>query len=165
MKKASLSILAAAVFAAISMSALAADMKAIDAKDKTAIEARMNEFVAAWNKHDSKAMAATWAENGDLVNPFGKTPKGRAEIEKLFAEEQGAAMKSSTYAIQSNTIREIRPGVAVADWEATVTGMTNPEGQALPAFPHRVTVLYVKEGGKWSAEAGRAYGLLPPPGK
>ena len=163
MKKISLSLLAAAALAAVSVSA--ADMKAIDARDKAAIEARMQEFATAWNAHDPKAMAATWAEDGDLVNPFGRSPRGRAEIVKLFEEEQGGVMKTSTYTVGASTIREIRPGVAVADFDSTVTGMTSPDGQAIPPFAHHVTVVYVKEGGKWSAKTGRAFQLLPPPGK
>jgi len=164
MKRRGLSILAAAVLAT-SAAAVGAETKTIDAKDKAAIEARMNAFVSAWNAHDPKGMAATWGENCDLVNPFGKRPKGRAEIEKVFEEEQGGVMKTSTYAISSSAVREICPGVAIGDFDSTVTGMTSSDGQAIPAFPHHVTVVYVKEGGKWSAVAGRAFALLPPPGK
>jgi len=164
MKKIFLCVVAA-MFASICLEATGGGMKAIDAKDKAAIEARVNEFIAAWNVHDAKAMAATFAENADLINPFGKNPSGRVEIEKLFVEEQGGVMKGSTYTLQSTAIREISPGVALADWDGTVTGMTGPDGQAVPAFPHHVTTIFVKAGGKWWNAAGRAYAYLPPPGK
>jgi len=120
MKKIFLCVVAA-MFASICLEATGGGMKAIDAKDKAAIEARVNEFIAAWNVHDAKAMAATFAENADLINPFGKNPSGRVEIEKLFVEEQGGVMKGSTYTLQSTAIREISPGVALADWDGTVT--------------------------------------------
>jgi len=49
--------------------------------DEAGIRATDEVFAAAWNKHDAKAMAATWAKDGDLVNPFGRVAKGRAEVE------------------------------------------------------------------------------------
>ncbi|HEX9148245.1 MAG TPA: hypothetical protein VF958_03705, partial [Thermoanaerobaculia bacterium] len=48
------------------------------------VRARSQEFAASWNRHDPKAMAGVWAADGDLINPFGRTAKGRNEIEKLL---------------------------------------------------------------------------------
>jgi uncharacterized protein (TIGR02246 family) len=178
MKKTSLSILLAAALAAIPVLAGSADAKAapkssgpkmaaggVDAKTQAVIEGRMKEFVAAWNKHDPKAMAAAWSEDCDLLNPFGMKAHGRAEIEKLFVGEQGAVMKGSTYTINSNVLRKISGGVVLGDWDCTITGMTAPDGHALPEFPHHVTTTYVNAGGDWRAVAVRAFQLLPPPGK
>ena len=50
------------------------------------IKARADEFAAAWNKHDTKAMADMWSTDGDLINPYGRVAKGRAEVEKLFLD-------------------------------------------------------------------------------
>jgi uncharacterized protein (TIGR02246 family) len=125
----------------------------------------MKEFAAAWNKHDAKAMAAVWWENGDLINPFGAKASGHAEIEQLYGGEQGGVMKASTYTIDSSSLRNAAGGVVVADWDGTITGMMSPDGQALPAFSHHVTAVFVNEGGQWRIKAGRGYQLLPPPGK
>jgi uncharacterized protein (TIGR02246 family) len=174
MKKTSLSILLAGALAAIPLLAGAADSKAsgskmaagsVDAKTQSTIEGRMKEFAAAWNKHDPKAMAAAFAENCDLLNPFGIRARGRAEIEKLFEGEHAGVMKASTYTITSTGLQKISAGVVLGDWDCTITGMTAPDGHALPAFPHHVTLTYVSVGGDWRAVAVRAFQLLPPPGK
>ena len=50
--------------------------------DEETIKAQVMAFAAAWDKHDPKAMAAFWAEDGDLVNPFGEMAKSRTEVEQ-----------------------------------------------------------------------------------
>ena len=178
MKKTSLCVLLAGALTAIPLLAGAADAKAagktsgpkmatggVDAKTQAAIESRMKEFVAAWNKHDAKAMAAAWSESCDLVNPFGLKAHGRAEIEKLFEGEHAGVMKATTYTLNPGVLRKIPGGAVLGDWDNTITGLTAPDGKALPDFPHHVTMIYVKAGGDWRAVAVRAFQLLPPPGK
>ncbi len=159
MKKALLVILSVLVAAATAVPARAADSGA-----KAEIERVSDSFVAAWNAHDAKKMAATFAEDGDLINPFGQSANGRAAIEKFFEKEQAAAMKGTTYKLQSNSIRELDATCAIADWTAVITGMTDPSGKALPSFDHHVVVAFVKKSGHWQAAAVRAYAFEMPPG-
>jgi uncharacterized protein (TIGR02246 family) len=178
MKKTSLSVVLAAAMAAIPLLAGAAETKTaskrapmaaasgtVDAGTKAAIDKRMQEFVAAWNNHDAKAMAAVWATNCDLINPFGMKASGRAEIEKLFEGEQGGVMKTTTYTVSSESLRKIAGGAVVMDIDSVINGMMDPAGKALPPFTHHVTMIYVHEGGQWRATVVRAFQLLPPPGK
>jgi len=178
MKKTFLPVVLAALLAAIPVLAGAAETKAaskmaapgtaagtVDAATKAAIDKRMQEFVAAWNKHDAKAMAAVWADQCELLNPFGMKASGRAEIEKLFETEQGGVMKATTYTINSESLMKIAGGAVVMDLDSVVNGMTDPAGQALPPFTHHVTLIYVHERGQWRATAVRAFQLLPPPAK
>lgn len=159
MKKA-VGLLFAALVAAISAPALAAN-----SGDKAAIERVSNEFIAAWNAHDPKKMAAVWAEDGDLINPMGQSAHGRADIEKFFEKEQSTAMKGTTYKLESMSVRELGPNVASADWESVVTGMVDPSGKEMPPFKHHVFVVYVKKGGHWHTASVRAFGYqTPPPG-
>ena len=58
-----------------------------DSAREKEVRAVEDAFVAAWNKHDTKALAAGWAPDGDLINPFGRWAKGRAEVEKLLGEQ------------------------------------------------------------------------------
>ena len=159
MKKA---FLAAAL--AVALAAIPAPAPAAGSGAKAAIEHLNHQFVDAWNAHDAKKMAAVWAENGDLINPFGKRASNRAEIEKLLQEEQSGVMKASTYKMESFSMRELSPTTAVGDWESVVTGMADPAGKALPPFPHHVTIVYVMKGGHWSAASARAWQIPPAPG-
>ena len=144
----------AAVLLAVGIGAPA---RGADSGAKAEFDRESHEFVAAWNVHDTKRMAAVWAQDGDLINPFGRVAKTHAEIEKLFVEEHGGALKGTTYTIESSTLREIGKDVAVGDWTSTVTGITGPDGSAQPPFHHHVTQVFVKTGGRWQLEVARAY--------
>ena len=154
-----LTVAAAALLAV----ALGVPARAADSGAKAAFERMSHQFVSAWNAHDAKKLAAIWAQDGDLINPFERIEKGRAEIEKLFVEEHGGPMKASTYKIESSTLREIGKDVAVGDWTGVVTGIVGPDGKAQPPFRHHVTQVFVKLGGHWELEVARAYVFMAAP--
>jgi uncharacterized protein (TIGR02246 family) len=158
MKRFPLAIALAVALAGIPVSARAAD------SNEAAIKELNQDFVTAWNAHDPKKMAAAWAEDVDLINPFGVKCGNRAEVEKLFEKEQSGVMKASTYKIDSFTLRRACDDVMVGDWESTVTGMIDPDGNALPPFHHHVTAVYQNRGGHWTVTLVRAFQPLPPPG-
>ena len=120
-------------------------------------------FAAAWNKDDAKAMAVAWAPDGDLINPFGRWARGRAEVEKLLGEEHSTTMKGSTYAVADMKVRFVSPAVAIVDWEGTITGMHNGDGSVAAPFKHHVAAVFAKKDGKWWIAAARPYAPLPPP--
>jgi len=133
-------------------------------EDETAIRQLCASFVTAWNHHDAKGMAAVWAEDGDLVNPFGRAAKGRAEIEKLLGGEHSTVMRASTYTAVGVNVRLLAPTLAVSEWTSEVTGMLDPKGAAMPAFKHQVMVVHEKRNGQWYALMTRAWATptLPP---
>jgi uncharacterized protein (TIGR02246 family) len=120
----------------------AADDQA-DPADEKAIRERNEAFVAAFNKGDIQAMAATYAPDADFLSAEGKRVKGRAELEKYFAkgfaENKGLKLKHS-----DSLIRFLKPDVAVdvGTWE--ITG--RPEGKATKGF---YTAVWMKHDGKW----------------
>ena len=159
MKKVFGVLLVAAVAAATSVPAQAAE-----AEDKAEIERLSSDFAAGWNAHDAKRMAAIFAEDGDLINPFGQRAHGRSDIEKFFEAEQAGAMKGTTYKIESASFRELDPTCDIVDWEAVVTGIMDPSGKAKPPFPHHVFCVCVKKGGHWHAAAVRGFAFEAVPG-
>jgi len=130
--------------------------------DEASIRKLSNEFFAAWNAHDAMAMAATFTEDADVINPFGRVAKGRAAIVKLFTDEHAGPFKGTTYTAKVS-LRMLAPTVALGDWESAVNGMHDPTGKALPPFEHHVAVAYVKQDGHWLTAAVRPYAFLPPP--
>lgn len=153
----------AALLAAVASSGLpAAEMSS--AADEAAIRQRCAEFVAAWNRHDPHAMAATWTEDGDVINPAGREAKGRAGIEQILAEEHNGALRGSTYVAHKIDVRFFAPTIAVADWTSEVTNIRDPQGAAAPNLKHHVTSVFVKHDGQWHAAMVRAFAPLPPMG-
>ena len=155
MRKAFLGVVALNLFA---LGAFAADTTT------QAIEKRTGEFVAAWNRHDSKAMAGLFLPDGDLINPFGRLAKGRDEVARLFADEQSTVMKATTMKTDAITVRTLAPDVALADWDITVTGMTAPDGSVMPAVKFHGAFVWAKKGGTWSVMAARPMLPASPPG-
>ena len=126
-------------------------------EDMTAIKANTKRFQEAWNKHDPKALAAFWTKDGDLVDPWGVKSAGREAVEKFFTQEhtEKGKLSGSTYENQSDTVRFVTPDVAVEDWEVVLTGLSDPDGQALGPQFHRVVIVAKREGGKWWISAAR----------
>jgi uncharacterized protein (TIGR02246 family) len=143
--------------------ALPAVAAAADSGAKAAVEKLSADFAAAWNVHDARKMAAVWAEDGDLINPFGQKAHGRAGIETFLEKEQSTVMKGTTYKIDSMSVRDLDANTAIADWESDVVGMMDATGKAMPPFRHHVFSVCVKKGGHWHAAAVRAYAFQPLP--
>jgi uncharacterized protein (TIGR02246 family) len=128
-----------------------------------AVKERVAAFVTAWNQHDVKAMAACWAEDGDLINPFGRIAKGRDEVEKLFTDEHAGVMKQSTHEMKVESARMVGD-VALVDVDSTITGMHDAEGKELPVMKLHVFLVMKEKDGKWMIEAARPYAYRKPPG-
>ncbi|MBI2061459.1 MAG: SgcJ/EcaC family oxidoreductase [Nitrospirae bacterium] len=153
-------VFAAVLFLMIAGPALASGGE--HAKDEDAIRAAWAGHVAGMNKHDAKAAAAFMSEDGDLMDPMGKMARGRVEIEMLLAEHfQSDMMKNGTGELTVTNVMFIKPDVAVVDGDATMSGMTGPEGKPMPPMKHHATGVMVKKSGKWWAQAIRV--MMPPP--
>ena len=69
-------------------SALGAD-RARDESEIRQLQARQQD---AWNRHDAKAYAALFSDDGDVVNVVGWWWKGRREIEPSLSMVLGMAI-------------------------------------------------------------------------
>jgi uncharacterized protein (TIGR02246 family) len=125
-----------------------------------AINARTDEFVAAWQRDDAAAMAAVFLENGDIITPFGR----RADVEKLFQEEHTTFLKGTTLVLTARAYRFPASTVAIADWEASIQGIKGPDGAPAPESKFHVTQVWVERGGKWYVMASRPAFAAPIPG-
>ena len=133
-------------------------------QEDSVIHHRHDEWIAAWNKHDPKLLAAFFVPDGDLVNPFGRRARGTAEIEKLFTEEQRGIMAGTTYAGTIESIRYFGDHYAIIDVAGEVKGIKGPDGSSGQPFKHHVTWIAEKRAGTWLAIGARAFALVPAPG-
>jgi uncharacterized protein (TIGR02246 family) len=149
-----------ALLGVVALNVIAAGAFAADTATR-AIEKRTAEFVAAWNRHDPKAMASVWAPDGDLLNPFGVWAKGRDGVAKLLTEEHSTVMKATTFTTSAIAVRTLAPDVALADWDFTVAGIAAPDGSTVPTQKMHAAVVWEKKGGIWLVLANRP--MLPAP--
>jgi uncharacterized protein (TIGR02246 family) len=129
-----------------------------DAKktEEEALQKRAEAFAATFNKGDAKGLAGFFTANADLVDPEGRSTKGREAIEKVyqkyFAENKGAKLT-----IFINSVRVARPDLALEDGQ---TEVIPPNGG--PPSSARYSVVYVKQDGEWYLESVREAIAVPP---
>ena len=148
----------------MALSALTAPALLAAEADEAAIRKIHADFTAAWNRHDPAALAAIWSADGDLVNPEGRSAKGRAEVQKNFAAEQAAIYKSSTFANTVTGIRFLTPDIAIVDASFEIQNATPPNAPPMTQKGLYKAVM-VKEGGTWRTASAMAMApVAPPPG-
>jgi len=110
---------------------------------------RAQEFIAAFEKGDAKAVAAFWTENADYVDQTGREFKGRAAIQKMY-EKFFAGKKGMKLNIIVTSGRLVGTDVAIEDG---ITEVTPTEG-GLPSSA-RFSAVLVKKDGEWYFESVR----------
>ncbi len=129
------------------------------AKDREAIRKLHADFAAAWERDNAKGMAACWAANGDLVNPFGRVAKGRRAVEQLFVEERSGFVKSAQFASRVEEIRFLKPDVAIVDIFWLITGAHAADGIQVEPLKGTYTAVTCKSKDRWEVSACR--GRIP----
>jgi uncharacterized protein (TIGR02246 family) len=110
--------------------------------EEKAIQAADDAFVAIYNKGDSKALAALFTEDAEVVELDGPRYQGRDLIERRFADTFAAA-PGIKLALEIEGIRFLSPDVAK---EEGLSRVTSAQGAS---EVRRFTVLYVRRGGHW----------------
>ena len=129
-------------------------------QDKGDIRNLQNEQAAAWNRHDPKAYAALFKEDGDCVNVVGWWWKGRAEIEKKLTDAYLYVFKESALTIKDVDVKFLTPDLAVAHVRWTMTGARTPKGIPEPQQGIQTQVLQ-KQSGKWQIATFQNTNAIP----
>lgn len=95
-----------------------------------------------------------------MINPQGRKATGRAEVEKLFAEEHSANYKGSHISFAAGKFRFLKPDVAVFTTDFIVPDAHTPDGTEVNVNGIVTSVMIRKEG-KWVTAAARP--MIPPP--
>jgi uncharacterized protein (TIGR02246 family) len=114
----------------------------------------------AWNRHDAKAYANLFSEDGDCVNVVGWWWKGRAEIEKKLTAAYAFVFRESVLTITDVDVRFPAPEMAIAHVRWTMTGARTPEAFPKPQQGIQ-TQLLQKQKGKWLIVAFQNTNALP----
>jgi len=126
------------------------------AQDK-AIMKLVDSYVAAFNKGDAAAVAEHWSKDGVFVNrTTGDRLVGRQAIEASFREmfADGAVGELQ---VEVESIRIIRPDVAVEDGTVRFVAQTGPVDTT------SYTAIYVREQSEWKVDSIRETASPAPP--
>jgi len=83
-------------------------------EDQKAIERVILDGIEAFNRHDALAGTASFTEDADFVNVYGKWSRGATEIERSRKERFETALREAKIKLLELRVRFIRPDVAIA---------------------------------------------------
>jgi uncharacterized protein (TIGR02246 family) len=112
--------------------------------DKRAIDKLINQAIQAFENRDAAALAAHWTDEGEYVRNDGVPIRGRAEIQKGYADFFKTLKGKPKLEIQTNGLRFTSADTAVSE---VILRLKNEEGE-VAASSWRTTAL-VREGGQW----------------
>jgi uncharacterized protein (TIGR02246 family) len=118
-------------------------------KEEAGIGNTLDEFIAAWNIHDTRAFAMVFAEDADFTNVRGMGAHGRDAIQKFHQHPFETWFKESHQTMVAKKIRFIRPDIAAVDMWWEMTGSKSPDGKEVPLRKGLLNFLMTKTGDKW----------------
>lgn len=119
--------------------------------DEMAIEGLVQVFVDGWNAGDGTALARPFAVDADFTAITGLKAKGRDVIAKGHNEILATVYRGTVNSGKVETIRFLRPDVAVADVTFRFVGEIRPFGLQQTSCG----LLCTKDDGTWSIAAWR----------
>lgn len=118
--------------------------------DEEAVRKAIESFAAAFRKGDAKAVAAHWTAEGEYVGDDGTTFRGRAALEKsyaeFFAKDPGNGLE-----VEIGSVRFPSRDTAVVEGHFKLRG---PKGELVVS---RCSFLYAREDGKWLVAIAREW--------
>jgi uncharacterized protein (TIGR02246 family) len=135
-------------------------LQADHSRDEAEIRDVQKRQAEAWNRHDPKAYAELFTEDGDVVNVVGWWWKGRPEIVKKLTASYAFVFADSTLTITEVHVRFLNLKIAVAHVRWIMVGARTPKGIPEPTTGIQVQVLQQKAG-KWLIASFQNTNALP----
>ncbi|HET7097757.1 MAG TPA: SgcJ/EcaC family oxidoreductase [Casimicrobiaceae bacterium] len=117
-------------------------------QDEAAIRQVQVLQAAAWNRHDARAYADLFAEDGDVVNVVGWRWRGRTEIENKLREGFDFVFAQSTLTIVDVEVKFLSPNAAIAHVRWKMVGARTPPSMPEPREGIQLQIL-TKQGAGW----------------
>jgi uncharacterized protein (TIGR02246 family) len=124
--------------------------------DRQAIHRAAQAFVRAFNEGDAKAVAALWTEQAEYVDERGAVLRGRAAIEKEYAELFKAHPKARID-VRPQSVHFPTPNTAIEEGVLTLTA----PGAELP-ITTAYRAIQVREDGQWRIAFSQEWGADQP---
>ena len=118
--------------------------------DEQAIQEVLAQLEAAWNAGDSQAYAALFAEDATFIQIYGGQLDGRRAIEASHRIIFDTIYKGSQARFPLQSIRMVRPGVAVVFSRAHLKFCQGDEAREMDTRP---TFIMSNEQGAWQIVA------------
>jgi uncharacterized protein (TIGR02246 family) len=100
-----------------------------------------DQYQAAYNKADVKALAALYTADATRLGPDGQLLKGRAAIEKSYVDAFGGTLRGSTLTLQQGATQVVTADVKVIGGRYATAGGNPVKGRYVNTM--------VKQDGTW----------------
>ena len=118
--------------------------------DQVAVEQILEHWNKAWQAKDPKLAAQDYSDDADWTNAFGMKKRGRAEIEKFLTEVFSLPFVMTAQSkVVEQSIKFIKPDVAVVVTRVERVGQRTPSGEALGTRETSHLRVLMKSGGTW----------------
>jgi uncharacterized protein (TIGR02246 family) len=126
--------------------------------DEAAIRKAWQDYLVAWNKHDTKLLTAFLAEDVDRRTNDGRVSSGRTATLAGIERQFGVNKDATAVSIQVD-VRLLTHDVAILDARDEV------RGSHLSSTPNTVqtnhTSIFVRQNGRWLTAAIRGWPITP----
>lgn len=148
-----ISLLAAALVLLLTACGPTTALAQLDEPEATT-DLMVTSFIEAWNAHDGARLGDHFTADGDFVGITGQRWRGPAEIARVHAEAFAGRYDESVFAGEGEpTATSIRPGVVLAHWRWTISGVRDADGNPIPPYSGVFTWLLVERDGAWRIRA------------
>ena len=116
----------------------------------------VQQYIAAWNKADAKALTALYADNAMRTGPTDVVVVGKPEIEKNYQAGFATTAKGTTLTVTPGRTQTVSPDVRLQEGTWQVAGGTDGPQRG------RYLNTMVRVGGAWRLAAVAAIPDTPP---
>ena len=117
--------------------------------DSAAIKQCVAAWSDAWNRHDARATAMKYVEDGDFTNTTGVPSHGWKALEDHYNEIFTTFLKDAHRTDTVRSIRFLNPETASVDIDWQMTGAKTRDGKDVALRKGLLTWIVTKQGGEW----------------
>jgi uncharacterized protein (TIGR02246 family) len=121
-------------------------------RDREAITAILREWEDAWNRHDMRAFASQFHEDGIWILWTGQVWRGRQAIEDGHAEVHRTVFRNSVQREQLEELAFVGPDAAVVRFYSTLTGDTRAPDRLIKS---RKILIVTRRDDGWKVQWGQ----------
>lgn len=142
--------LAVSLFVAFSAGLAWAQMASKMDGDSAGVKQCVAAWEDAWNRHDARATAAAYVEDGDFSSTTGIPSHGSKELESHYNDIFTTFLKDAHRTDTVRSIRFLTPEIASVDIDWEMTGAKTRDGKDIPVRKGLLTWVVTKQhSGKW----------------
>ncbi len=131
-----------------------------ESRAEPSLESAFRRFNEAFNRFDTRQVAACWTEDGTLISPTGEVGRGRSGVEAVYRHDCESILEGTRSRLTITSARRLGQDLAFVDGEHELQTCRKPDGSRGTMTIHLV-ILAKRSGAGWRWMDVRPYAFLP----